>query len=434
MNQEEYNKVLNQYMSQIRELEVTRQPGDTNLQYTTDDLKKLMDTGKIPKEIGEYELKRIAEQNHKFKEWHKYITDNPNLTKEDKIARFFGSPRTLTQEEVLKSYEDMAKFMQIHNLLLVSGLPDQNESNAFPTQFFKTIQSDEFGMSRLIADPLNNIHKLLEKDIAPERINEDQYIWQDECENSQGDKIRLEYRFKAPNQEEANKQTQEYIRRLRGRQKKIYEACWALASKRLSRIITCNLTELLLIAYPDRKNKHSFSIEQKLECFLDMLDLSQTKLIVTKRMQESSKKKNQINSFLLPFITIHKTSTYNMASEKKSERYPNSLSFSVLHNPMYERESMYNVGAGLKHKTLELRPEDTMLAEYIQIRKSQLMTGNHIIFHEREALFKLAGLEGIEHVGMANKRLLDKFGRIQDKGIILNYPRRVTFPFHVKIR
>lgn len=68
---------------------------------------------------------------------------------------------------------------------------------------------------------------------------------------------------------------------------------------------------------------------------------------------------------MLPFITIHKSSDYNMTSNKKRERYPNGISFSVLHNPMYERERMYNVGAGIKFKTLELRTDDISLAERV---------------------------------------------------------------------
>jgi hypothetical protein len=90
---------------------------------------------------------------------------------------------------------------------------------------------------------------------------------------------------------------------------------------------------------------------------------------------------------------------------------------------------MYNVGAGIKHKTLELRPEDMGLAEYIQIRINQNQGKNSITFTNRDELMKLANIDGIKHTGMANKKLLDKFGRIKEKGIILSYPSRVNFPF-----
>lgn len=227
-------------------------------------------------------------------------------------------------------------------------------------KLIRQIRDDEFGISRLMADPLNNIHKMLGQFIPPQQINNDGlYLIQAECENSQKDKIRLEYRFRASTQKEADLQSQKYIQRLTGRQKKVYEACWALANKRQSRIVTCDLTELMLIAYPDRKNKNSFSIAQKLDFFQDLLDLSQTQLTLQKASPaKSPKKKDHLDTFLLPFLTIHKTSGYNMVSSKKSDRYPNNISYSVLHNPLYERETMYNVGAGIKNKTLELRTED----------------------------------------------------------------------------
>ncbi|MBI2173588.1 MAG: hypothetical protein HYU33_00095 [Candidatus Omnitrophica bacterium] len=88
---------------------------------------------------------------------------------------------------------------------------------------------------------------------------------------------------------------------------------------------------------------------------------------------------------------------------------------------------MYNVGAGIKQKTLELRPEDVCLAEWIQLRKSQLMNENYITFKDRYELLKLANLEGIKHIGMANRRLLNKLGRLKEKGIILSHPKHISF-------
>lgn len=448
MNQNEYNNESEKCLVLIRELETQgRQQGNNFMNFTTDDIKKKIEDGIIPQELGEWYLGYIDEQNRKFSEWQRFIKDNPEIPEEDLITQFYGAPRVLSLEESLKHYTDIVKIGKICNFMMGSQgvllLEQNDEGNFLPPQFFKTIGNDELGICRLIADPLNNILKLLENYTPPERINDNDnlFISQSECKNSLGDKIRLEYRFRAHSQDEANKQVQEYMERLRGRQIKIHSACWDLVNMRLSRIVTCDLTELMMIAYPGT-TKESFSVSSRSEFFQDLLDLSQTQLILHKNTQSPAKTKNkrsskrngQIETFLLPFITIHKTSDYDMASNKKSDKYPNKISFSVLHNPMYAKEEMYNLGAGIKKRTLELRLEDQLLAHWIQVRMSQLMNDSHVKFTERDSLLKMSGLDGIKHSGMANKKLLEKFGRLKEKGIILDYPSTVSFPFYVKVR
>lgn len=437
MDQNEYNNALTEYISEIKKLEVqAKQQGNTQVECSTEELKKLIKFDKIPKDLGEWYLIYIDQENRKFKEWQQFIHDNPNMSPHDQTMQFHGLPKTLEPKDVLKLYERAVNLGKIHNYILANkgiNLPEQNENHSLPPQFFKTVGPDEFGMSRLIADPLNNVPKMLGKFNPPVQIQDNIYILQANCNNSHGDIVSLEYRFRAPSQEEANKQAHEFERRIKGRQKKAYEACWALANKRNSRVITCDLTELMSVAYPDRKSNESYSVADRAEFFQDLFDISQTQITITKKTK-AGKKGNEINKFILPLITINGSSDYNMTSNKKSETYPNKISFSVLYNPLYKEEIMYSVGAGIKQKTLELSHEDLPLAEYIQIRKSQLMNKNYIVFEDRESLLKLANLDGIKHSGMANKRLLGKFGRLQEKGIIVFYPNRVTFPFTVKIR
>jgi hypothetical protein len=310
----------------------------------------------------------------------------------------------------------------------------ENEIKEEPESLFKTLQPDEFGISRLMADPLNNVPKMLEKFSAPRCIKDNIYIIQAECENSLGDKITLDYRYRASAQDEAIRQAQEFIQRINGRQKKVFEACWAMANDKSKRgIIDCDLTDLMSLIKPNR-NKDSFSAEEKFEFFQDLLDLAATQLTLAKKIKQPKRKKDKIDKFLMPFITIHKTSDYNMISLQATEKYPNQILFSVLHNPLYEQETMYNVGAGIKRKTLEVHHEDIQLAEYIQIRKSQKMTNKFITFTDRMELLRLSRLSGIQHSGMANRKLLQKLERLKEKGIIINYPNKVTFPFHIKIR
>jgi hypothetical protein len=193
---------------------------------------------------------------------------------------------------------------------------------------------------------------------------------------------------------------------------------------------TCSLTELMELAYPETKSY--FTVQGKIEFYQDLKDLAETLLTVE---PNKARKKNGIDRYLLPFVTLHKiTTSSELANLKESERYPNEISLSVLHNPLYEHEKTYNIGAPIKKRTLELRVEDVQLAEYLQIRKSQLMKEKYITFTDRAELMKLAKLDGTKHTGTANRALLQKLERLKEKNIIVNCPQQVNFPFHIKIR
>lgn len=54
----------------------------------------------------------------------KFIADNPDIPEEERAARFYGLPKTLSFEESLKHYEDGIKLAQINNYLyLISYEP-----------------------------------------------------------------------------------------------------------------------------------------------------------------------------------------------------------------------------------------------------------------------------------------------------------------------
>lgn len=380
-------------------------------------------------------LNTLINQNiERDNEYKSIINNQDNIPIEQAIAesKYFKSG-VLDPKETTPTYEDIFRSAQLYKILN----EDAQDSNKFPTSFFKSIGSDEFGISRLMSDPLNNLPKILDKFIGPKRINEetDVYITQAEYQNSTSDKIRIEYRHRAPSPDAARKQAEAFVKRINGKQKKVFEACWYLANNRHQRMVSCELTDIMSLAYPGRE-KESFSVKERIDFFQDLLDLSSTQIIVEKYTEKNQEKSSEPKSFILPFVTILQTSSYNMVSEKKSNQYPNNLTYSVLHNQMYENEKMYNLGAAIKKRTLELSHDDMQLAEYIQIRRSQIMkeTQKFITFTDRIELMKLANLDGIKHSGMANKKLLEKFKRIQDKGIILDFPQKVIFPFHVKIR
>jgi hypothetical protein len=427
------DNVLEKQKNKIKELEAYfSNHGNDQISCSTEHLKMLAETGYLPKELWDYHCQSMQEGYERGEAFRKFKEENPHLSPEETMKQLFPE-RQLSQEETIKFYENTTKSGEFLKFLYENKeLLKPDAIDEIPNKFFKSLETGEFGIARLVADPLNRVPQMLKNSTAPELIQEDIYLIKWEHAPNNGNKIRLEYRFRAPNQDEANKQAQAFIQRLTGKQKKVFEACWAMANKRMRRTYTCDLTEIMEIAYPARKNNSSFSVKERVEFYQDLLDLSQTQFIVSKKQNKRSKKQKN-ESFLLPFITIHKFT--ESESNKESERYPNQISLSVLHNPLYEDEKMYNVGAGIKYSTLELHVDDIQLAEWIQIRKSQQLEEKFIKM-DRDFAIRLAGLEATnqKHTGMANKRLIDKFNRIKEKGIILVSPKRITDPIKLKIR
>lgn len=439
MNQEEFNKEQEGYLTQMREIKKQKPKWDNaSLTYTTDDFKKLIEEGKIPKELGEWHLARIEEENRKFKTWQKWIEENPDIPIKDRAERFYGPlPKTLSPLETLGCYQAVVNEAQIYELLQkakntrcgleAANLVEQSEEHELP-ELFNGIAPDEYGVPRLIADPLNNLYKMLDNFTKPKLVDKDGiYATEATCTNTKKETIKLVYRLQAANKEEAEIKRKGFIEKIKGRQKKIFQACWKMANKKRNRRPTCLLTELMSEAYPGRKIT-SFTTKEKLVFFLDLLDLSsQIQFSVT----PSTDAKKKTDCYVLPFVTILKTSAYNLLSEKDCEKYPNSLTFSVLDNPLYTEERMYHVGTGIKNNTLELPNEFMLFDEYIQVRKSQLMSEEFIVFKDRDELLKLAGLKNNR---MADRRLLGRCARLQEMGHILDYTNPVTFPFRIRIR
>jgi hypothetical protein len=427
------NALIVKYKNELSSIDMCKYDG-LQICYSTEHLIFLTDLGYIPRDLMEWELKKLEEIESRRKKMKEIKLDNPSIKTEDLFQNLY-TQEELSPEQMVCLYEDAVKGAQLLELLYENKeLLDEETINDLPNKFFESLESGEFGISRLVCDPLNQVPNLLKNPTSPTHIQEDIYLLKWECKNSTGDDIRLEYRYRAKNQAEADKQAQAFIKRLTGRQKKVFEACWAMANQKMRRTYTCNLTELMVIAYPARMGRSYFSTKEKVEFYQDLLDLSDTKFYVTKKYK-SKPKKIKNDTFLLPLICVFKYS--DMEGDKESDKYPSQISLSVLHNPLYESETMYHVGASIKYSTLELNSDDMQLAEWIQVRKNQEMKEKFISL-DREFLIKLANLERTDqkHKGMANKQLLDKLRRLKDKGIILGHPQKIASKTknHLKVR
>ena len=93
------------------------------------------------------------------------------------------------------------------------------------------------------------------------------------------------------------------------------------------------------------------------------------------------------------------------------------------------------VGAGYKHRTLELHADDQMLAQVIQSRKSQLMNKKFLRL-ERDYIMEVAGLKKTNESkkSVANKNLLKKLKRLENKGVIVKAPLKINEIVSLRIR
>ena len=91
----------------------------------------------------------------------------------------------------------------------------------FP-KLFNSVGEDEYGISRMIADPLNNLHKMLipaleNKEISKlEEVNDGLYSAKWFHTNSRGDKQILEFRFRSSDKDDAEKKGSRFCRAVDG--------------------------------------------------------------------------------------------------------------------------------------------------------------------------------------------------------------------------
>ena len=279
-----------------------------------------------------------------------------------------------------------------------------HEIEEIPSDFYKTVDSkEEFGISRVVADKIYNLPRILENAHLVRQGETTTYIIQAEGRDSYGNSIRLEHRLQATSPQEAAKIAQIVLKRLKGIQLKIWVACWKMANTKEKLTFSCRLTDLMKYSNPLR-NAH-FNSAEKLEFYEHLRSLENTKFVYTKSYKVRGKDK--VESYEIRLLEIHRR------SGDKNEETPQELTMTVLNAPALQKQKTTFVGVGVKNKTLELHADDSMLASIIQTRKNQNMKAFHLKF-ERGSLMELAGLSKTNETkkDRANKLLLEKLLRL----------------------
>jgi len=295
--------------------------------------------------------------------------------------------------------------------------------------FYKSVDSsEEFGISRFVVDRFYHLQQLLREPTLTRQPNTTTYIVSSKTSDSYGNGIYLEHRFQATSPEEATKLAKLIIKRLQGIQHKIWLAAWRLANELKKYTYTCALTELMRLCHPERKAY--FQTKEKIEFYEHLKSLENTKIVFTRKRKRSRHSKTEVEDFIeIKALEIAK------GTRKPDEKYPESITITVLNTVSLQNEKMAFVGAGYKHRTLELHADDTMLAQLIQTRKNQRQHEENLHF-DREYLIQQAGLTKTDKSkkAEANKLLLEKLKRLKDKGILLDYPKRINESISLKVR
>lgn len=321
-------------------------------------------------------------------------------------------PQTLNIDLVARAIEDLL-----------------HEKAPIPSSFYKNINpSEEFGIERFVLDRMYYLPNLIEE-IRLCHLDGLKYVAQSEQKVSVETTVRFEHRFQATCDEEARKLFNNIANKQAGIWQKIWFACWLLGNNKGKFTYSCSLTELMHIAYPDREGY--FAVNEKVEFYEHLKSIEQTQFVFSKPIRKPQRKKDPTISYNIPLISIR-----NEIHESREDKYPEQLTISLRSfEPEPHNERIYHVGAAIKNKTLELHADDTQLAGWIQTRKGQ-RPGEAFIKVDRDFLIKLAGLQRTDasNKTVANKNLMAKFKRLQEKGILKEVPKLIEDNLHLWVR
>ena len=169
----------------------------------------------------------------------------------------------------------------------------------------------------------------------------------------------LEHRFQATSLGEAERLYAKISAQLAGIELKIWLACWKVANEQRCASFTCRLTDLMNAAYPET---HSyFSTADKISFFVHLRNLENTKFLFSTPL---ATKKGRVMSQTIEIPLLRVVAHVGHQDGK----YPEQLTVSLM-NLDVDVGKMAYVGAAFKNKTLELHPDDTQLATWIQATK-----------------------------------------------------------------
>lgn len=393
----------------------------TRFSYTTDELHQWIANGDVPKELAEYQLKRLEEMN-------RFHQDAMHLS-----SRCKAESRDPTQEEWLsiapeRTTSDIsADCLHMQQWLEFLAGRHQNALSLIPAPLFKNLSPNEYGISKLYADRIAYIQRLVQN-LHTSHRDGTTYELSSEIKDASGNAIILMHWFDATSPEEADTLADGLRTRFHGVVLKVLHACWKTACDKGHQFrFRCSFVDLMRAAYPERMT--DFSSEEKLTFFTHLRTLERTKLQFRRR--ESTKRGGLPNTVTIemPLLQIVQQ------RGREQSACPDEITICVMDLNHVQGSKTAFAPAKFKRSTLELHADNINLAQSIQVRASQNQQTKTITY-DRVDLIRLAGLEGTDasHRPMANKRLREQLDRLRMKGIILEYPQKITDRVVLRIR
>jgi hypothetical protein len=365
---------------------------------------------------------KIKEQNKEISD--KIISKINELSNDEKEKLIENIQKT--SEPVTTLEGKQVSISTIDQVTQTIGMILNNELEEIPVDFYKTIDPKEgFGISRVAEDKIYHLPRLLENAQLVRQGETTTYIIQSEVKDSYNNSIRLEHRLQATSPQEAEKIARLVLKRLKGIQIKIWKACWKMANTKSRYTFSCRLSELMKYSNPLREAH--FNSAERVEFYEHLRSLENTKFVYTKSYKKKGKDKYE--SYEIRLLEIHRHSGY------KDDEAPQEITMTILNTLALQKEKTTFVGVEIKNRTLELHADDAMLANIIQIRKNQQMKASYLKY-ERNYLMEIAGLSLTNKAkkAHANKLLIEKLGRLKEKGIIMNFPKRIGDTISLKVR
>lgn len=409
---------IDKYKDKNKELvEHLRGQGEIQIEYSIDQIKMLIESENIPKELGEWFLKDHEAKEKQYKQMQEFIKNNPDSPPEER-RKFFFKEGPLSPEETAKLYENMALSGQFLMYLLKNRhLLTADIDNITTTHhgLFNGIDPiEEFGVASCISNSLYYLTELL-KNMELSSLYEGIFEAKGSVKNSKGEAISLTYTFPAHTKEDAIVILKDYKSIMATKGLKVWMAHWIMANK-LGRVeYSCPMIDIMKIM-ADAEREAFFSVKEKEEHW------SLTKMLeMSKLSRERKIKKRGTNAEIIqwveqPFVEI-------IGGEKEmttEDKYPVAISVRVL-MPRMDKKGFSPTR--YKNNTITLCSSDLLLAFALQTRAGQMGRGSKNLHYDWGFIFEAGNLQTTalsNHRG-AKAKARKKMDRLQESKVIENW-------------
>jgi hypothetical protein len=418
----QHEETLENHKKTIKEVEAYLREKENRISYTSEQIKKLAEDGYLPKELWDYHCESLKEASERSESLRKLKEENPEISSEELLKKFFPK-RQLTEEEILKQYENEAlgglflKFL-IENKHLISR--EQDVAKMANQSLFDEIDvHEEFGIANCISNSLYHLSELL-KTMKISEAYPGLYEAKSSVKNSKGEAVSLAYIFPAQCIDDAKTVLKTYQSATVTKGLKILMAHWMMANKTGRVEYSCQMTEIMKLIM-DEEREAFFSVKEKEEHWALTKMLSMSKLSRERKVKKRGRKEEIIQWIEQPLLEI-------LGGEKEmtaEDKYPITIAMRVLMPRMDTKGFAPTI---YKNNTTQLSPSDAFLAFFIQTRAGQRQRGTKTIAVDWDFIFEAGNLQAtaISNHRMAKAQARKKMDRLQQGEIIEKWEEELT--------